>query len=99
MSIQLYNIYLKSNVYVTARGNFDPAARPEIQIFDLQKMRMCLYDSFTSRKMVFDNGVGGGGWMGVGDEFYVFFIYINRQRYRIFLFPRKSSFLRIYEEY
>ena len=62
-------------------------------------MRMCLYDSFTSRKMVFDNGVGGGGWMGVGDEFYVFFIYINRQRYRIFLFPRKSSFLRIFEEY
>ena len=37
--------------------------------------------------------------MGVGDEFYVFSIYINRQRYRIFLFPRKSYILRIYEEY
>ena len=42
MSLQLYNIYLKSNAYVTALGNFDPAARPEIQIFDLQNRRMYL---------------------------------------------------------
>ena len=48
--------------------------------------------TFTSRKMVSDNGVGGGGWMGVGDEFYVFFIYINRQKYRIFYFPGKVIF-------
>ena len=43
LSLQLYNIYLKSNAYVTALGNFNPAARPEIQIFDLQNRRMYLW--------------------------------------------------------
>ena len=42
LSLQLYNIYLKSNAYATALGNFNPTARPEIQIFDLQNRRMYL---------------------------------------------------------
>ena len=42
LSLQLYNFYLKSNAYVTALGNIDPAARPEINIFDVQNRRMYL---------------------------------------------------------
>ena len=37
--------------------------------------------------MVFDNGVGGGGWMGVGDEFYVFF-YIKTGKGTVFFYFR-----------
>ena len=42
-SLQLYNIYLKSNAYVTALRNFNPAACPEIKIFDLQNRRMYIW--------------------------------------------------------
>ena len=43
LSLQFYNFYLKSNAYVTALGNIDPAARPEIKIFDVQNRRMYLW--------------------------------------------------------
>ena len=43
LSLQWYNFYLKSNPYVTALGNIDPAARPEIKIFDVQNRRMYLW--------------------------------------------------------
>ena len=42
LSLQWYNFYLKSNPYVTALGNIDPAARPEIKIFDVQNRLMYL---------------------------------------------------------
>ena len=42
LNLQIYNFYLKSNAYVTALGNIDPAARPEIKIFDVQNRRMYL---------------------------------------------------------
>ena len=42
LSLQFYNFYLNSNAYVTALGNIDPAARPEIKIFDVQNRRMYL---------------------------------------------------------
>ena len=41
LSLQWYNFYL--NPYVTALGNIDPAARTEIQIFDVQNRRMYLW--------------------------------------------------------
>ena len=44
--------------------------------------------------MVSDDGVGCGGWMGVGAEFFD-----KQAKVPYFLFPRKSSFLGIFEEY
>ena len=42
LNLQIYNFYLESNAYVAALGSIDPAERPEIKIFDLQKRRMYL---------------------------------------------------------
>ena len=41
-------------------------------------------------------GVGCGGLMGVGAEFFVLY---KQAKVPYFLFPRKSYFFRIYEEY
>ena len=43
LSLQLYNSYLKSNAYVTALGNFNPAARPEI-LFSIYKTGVCAFE-------------------------------------------------------
>ena len=42
LNLQFYNFYLKSNAYVAALGNIDPAERPEIKFFDVQSRRMYL---------------------------------------------------------
>ena len=49
------------------------------------------------RKVVSDDGVGCGEWIGVGAYFFVFLY--KQAKVPYFLFPWKSSFLRIYEEY
>ena len=82
MSLQLYNIYLKSNAYVTALGNFDPAARPEIQIFDLQNRRKwpMNFSSGTEKKYAFFFPLRGNTIFG--------YEWINDQR----TFPCKKKY-------
>ena len=43
LSSQWYNFNQESNPYITALGNFDPAERPEIKIFDVQNRRIYLW--------------------------------------------------------